>query len=128
MAEIVPIHTENAPKGRGPFPQAVSYGDLLFISGQGPLDPQTSEPRTGSFEEEARLTLDNVKAIVEAAGGKLSDALNLKIYLIDVNRVPEFNAIYAEYFPEARPARTLIEVRLRGIQVEIDGVFAIPTS
>ncbi|MGD8603896.1 MAG: Rid family hydrolase [Anaerolineales bacterium] len=128
MADIVPISTPNAPKGRGPFPQAVAYGGLLFISGQGPLDPETSVPRTGSFEEEARLTLNNVKAIVEAAGGKLSDALNLKIYLIDVSRVPEFNAIYAEYFPDARPARTLIEVRLRGIQVEIDGVFAIPES
>lgn len=125
MKEIEVITTSKAPKGRGPFPQAVRYGDLLFISGQGPLDPVTSEPRTGEFEVEVRLTLDNVKAIIEAAGGTLADALNLKIYLTDIKNVPAFNAIYAEYFPDKRPARTLIEVVLRGIQVEVDGVFAL---
>jgi 2-iminobutanoate/2-iminopropanoate deaminase len=89
------------------------------------LDPDTSEPCIGEFEAEVRLTLDNVKAIVEAAGGSLSDALNLKIYLADVENVLAFNIIYEEYFPEERPARTLISVDLRGIQVEIDGIFAL---
>lgn len=125
MKEKEVISTSNAPKGRGPFPQAIRYGDLLFISGQGPLDPVTSEPRLGEFEFEVRLTLDNLKAIVEAAGGTLSDALNLKIYLTDINNVPAFNVIYADYFPGARPARTLVGVVLRGIQVEVDGIFAL---
>jgi reactive intermediate/imine deaminase len=127
MKEKVVVATSKAPKGRGPFPQAVRYGELLFISGQGPLDPETSEPRIGEFAAEARLTLDNVKAIVEAAGGTLADALNLKIYLTDLSNIPEFNAIYAEYFPDARPARTLVGVTLRGIQVEMDGVFVLPS-
>jgi 2-iminobutanoate/2-iminopropanoate deaminase len=119
------ITTDKVPEGRGPFPQALRYGELLFISGQGPLDPATSMPKTGSFEEEARLTLDNVKALVEAAGGRLADALNLKIYLTDIENIPLFNQIYAEYFPDERPARTLVGVTLRGIQVEIDGVFGL---
>ncbi len=125
MKEKEVITTRKAPKGRGPFPQAIRYGDLLFISGQGPLDPETSEPRTGEFESEVRLTLDNVRAIVESAGGTLADALNLKIYLTDLNNIPVFNTIYAEYFPDERPARTLVGVVLRGIQVEVDGIFAL---
>jgi 2-iminobutanoate/2-iminopropanoate deaminase len=119
------LFTENAPKGRGPFPQAVRYGDLLFVSGQGPLNPESSEPETGSFESETRRTLDNLKAIVEGSGGSLSDALQIRVYLTDLANIPLFNQIYREYFSEQYAARTLIQAGLRGIQVEIDGIFGI---
>jgi 2-iminobutanoate/2-iminopropanoate deaminase len=123
---VTAVTTSRAPKGRGPFPQAVRYGGLLYVSGQGPLDPATSEPNTGSFEHEARLTLSNLAAIAEAGGCTLGDALKLTVYLADIANVPAFNVIYREYFGNHVPARTLVQVGLRGIQVEIDGVFACP--
>ncbi len=126
--QIDTVHSSKAPVGRGPFPQAVRYGGLLFVSGQGPLDPQRNEPDVGSFEHEVRVTLDNLAAVVEAAGCGLADALKLTIYLANVANVPSFNELYREYFPDRRPARTLVEVGLRGIQVEVDGIFACPPA
>ncbi len=120
------VHSPEAPKGRGPFPQAVKLGNLLMVSGQGPLDPVRNEPDTGSFEHEVELTLRNIRSIVRAAGADFKDALKLTVYLADLGNVPKFNEIYAKHFPEPRPARTLVEVGLRGIQVEIDGFFRVP--
>lgn len=117
------IHSSEAPKGRGPFPQALKYGNLVFVSGQGPLDSEKNEPDTGSFEKEVRLTFNNLEKIVKAAGCNFADALNLTIYLTDLANVPQFNEIYQEYFPEPRPARTLVQVVLRGIQVEVAAIF-----
>ncbi len=122
------VHTSKAPSGRGPFPQAVRCGDLLFVSGTGPLDPGRNEPDVGSFEHEAHLTLQNLSAVAEAAGCGLRDAVKLTIYLADVANVPAFNEVYRLYFTERLPARTLVQVGLRGIQVEIDGIFACPSA
>jgi 2-iminobutanoate/2-iminopropanoate deaminase len=116
----------NAPKGRGPFPHAVRFDGQLFVSGQGPLDLDRNEPDTGTFAHEAHLTIQNLARVVQAAGCALSDAVKLTIYLSDISNVPEFNEIYRQYFEESPPARTLVEVGLRGIQVEIDGIFACP--
>lgn len=117
------IQAPDAPKGRGPFPQAVQYNGMLFVSGQGPLDPSTSTPVTGTFESEAHLTIQNIEKIVRAAGGELKDALKLTIYLTDLANIPKFNEIYIQYFSEPYPARTLVQAGLRGIQVEIDATF-----
>ena len=117
------ISSPEAPKGRGPFPQAVQFGNQLFISGQGPLDPISSTPVTGTFESEAHLTIQNIKKIVAAANGDLNDALKLTVYLTDLANIPKFNEIYVQYFSEPYPARTLVQVGLRGIQIEIDAVF-----
>jgi 2-iminobutanoate/2-iminopropanoate deaminase len=118
------VYTPEAPKGRGPFPQGVRYGDMLFVSGTGPLDPQRNEPDVGSFEHEVELTLRNLAKIAGAAGCRLADAVKLTVYLADLANVPEFNAIYGRFFRTHLPARTLVQVGLRGIQVEIDGIFA----
>ena len=118
------IFSKEAPKGRGPFPQAVRFGNQIFVSGQGPLDPVRNEPDTGSFEHEVRLTIQNLQRIVKAANSDLSDALKLTVYLSDIENVPKFNKIYSQYFREPLPARTLVQAGLRGIQVEIDGIFA----
>lgn len=117
------IFSPGAPKGRGPFPQAIQFGNQLFISGQGPLDPISSTPVTGSFESEAHLTIQNIKKIVGAVNGDLNDALKLTVYLTDLANIPKFNEIYVQYFSEPYPARTLVQVGLRGIQIEIDAVF-----
>ena len=126
--EKKPVHSDEAPKGRGPFPQALRYGNLLFVSGQGPLDPERSAPIDGSFEDEVEQTLANLRAVVKGAGCDLSDALKLTIYLADLANIPRFNEIYARHFPEPRPARTLVQAGLRGIQVEIDAMFACEDS
>jgi 2-iminobutanoate/2-iminopropanoate deaminase len=118
------IFSKEAPKGRGPFPQAVRYGNQIFVSGQGPLDPVRNEPDTGSFEHEVHLTIQNLQRIVSAANSDLSEALKLTIYLADIENVPKFNEIYKQYFKEPYPARTLVQAGLRGIQVEIDAIFA----
>jgi 2-iminobutanoate/2-iminopropanoate deaminase len=118
------ISSPNAPKGRGPFPQAIQYNNQLFISGQGPLDPITSTPVTGTFESEVHLTIQNISKIVAGANLELKDALKLTIYLTDLTNIPKFNEIYTQYFSEPYPARTLVQAGLRGIQVEIDGIFA----
>ncbi len=117
------LFTSQAPKGRGPFSQAIQFNNLLFLSGQGPLDPTTNSPATGTFESEVHLTIQNIRRIVAAANGDLKDALKLTIYLTDLGNVPKFNEIYSQYFSEPYPARTLVEVGLRGIQVEIDAIF-----
>lgn len=118
------VFAPDAPRGRGPFPHAVRFNDQLFVSGQGPLDPSRNEPDVGTFAHEAHLVIRNLARVAEAAGCSLSDAVKLTVYLADINKVPEFNEIYVQYFEEPFPARTLVEVRLRGIQVEIDGIFA----
>lgn len=117
------VQAKAAPKGRGPFPQALRYGNLLFVSGQGPLDPDRNEPIKGSFDQQVTQTLLNLGEIAKAAGCSLEDALKLTVYLSDLNDVPRFNELYEQQFTEPRPARTLVQVGLRGIQVEIDAIF-----
>lgn len=117
------IFSPGAPKGRGPFPQAIKCNNQLFISGQGPLDPATSVPVTGTFESEVHLTMQNISRIAAAANVDLSDALKLTVYLTDLENIPKFNEVYIQYFSEPYPARTLVQVGLRGIQVEIDAIF-----
>ena len=117
------IFSPEAPKGRGPFSQAIQWNNLLFISGQGPLDPTSSAPVIGTFESEVHLTIQNIRRIVTAAKGDLNDALKLTVYLTDIENIPKFNEVYVQYFAEPYPARTLVQAGLRGIQVEIDGVF-----
>lgn len=117
------IFAPEAPKGRGPFSQAIQCNNLLFISGQGPLDPASSAPVAGTFESEVHLTIQNIRRIVAAANGDLNDALKLTVYLTDIENIPKFNEVYIQYFSEPYPARTLVQTGLRGIQVEIDAVF-----
>jgi reactive intermediate/imine deaminase len=117
------IFSSEAPKGRGPFPQAIKYNNQLFISGQGPLDPISSVPVIGTFESEVHLTIQNIKKIVAAVNGDLNDALKLTVYLTDLTNIHKFNEIYTQYFSEPYPARTLVQAGLRGIQIEIDAIF-----
>jgi len=115
-----PILTSRAPKGRGPFPQALRVGQFVFVSGQGPLDPATNAPILGTFSEQVHRTFDNLEAVLAAANLNLSDLAKVTVYLSDLENVPAFNVIYEKRVPSPFPARTLVQAGLRGIDVEID--------
>lgn len=118
------IQTSNAPAAIGPYSQAVRAGDLLFVSGQIPLDPKTGElVRTGVADETKRV-LENLKAILEAAGGSFGDVVKTTIFLKDMNNFSTVNEVYGTYFPQPFPARATVEVaRLpRDVNVEIEVV------
>lgn len=121
-----PVVAPDAPRGRGPYPQALRVGPLVFVSGQGPLDPKENRPKGGSFAEQVQLTLKNIKAILAGAGLSLEHLVKVTVYLSDVSRVEEFNAIYSAEIPEPRPARTLVQAGLRKIDVEMDVIAVDP--
>lgn len=109
-----------------PYSPAIeASGRLLFIAGQGPVDVSTGRFVTDSFEQQVRLTLDNLKAVVEAGGGDLANAVKVTVYLQDMADFDEFNPIYAEYFPEPRPVRTTVQSGLNGFDIEIDAIVAL---
>jgi len=110
MRAIERILTENAPKPAGHYSQAVSHGDLVFVSGQLPVTMDGKIIADKSFEEQARLALDNLLAIVRAAGSSPEGVLKVTVFLAGVEYWPKFNAIYAQAFGDARPARSVVPV------------------
>ncbi len=118
------IQTSNAPAAIGPYSQAVRAGDLLFVSGQIPLDPKTGELVRSGVADETKKVLENMKAILEAAGSSLGDVVKTTIFLKDMNQFSVVNEVYGAYFPQPFPARATVEVaRLpRDVNVEIEAV------
>jgi 2-iminobutanoate/2-iminopropanoate deaminase len=127
VVERIEIVTDAAPRGSGAYSQAVRAGDLVFISGQGPLDPGTLEVVGTTIEEQTEVTLRNLAAIAEAAGGSLRDVVKVSVFLSSIELFPGFDATYARIFDDLpRPARTTTGAELRGILVEIDAVLHLP--
>jgi 2-iminobutanoate/2-iminopropanoate deaminase len=123
------IVSEKAPKAVGAYAQAVKAQGFVFLSGQIPLDPATGELVQGDIATQTRRVLDNLKAVLEGAGTNLSNVVKATIYLIDMNDFAVVNQTYAEYFPDAKPARATVAVAglPRGSKVEIDMIaLAIP--
>lgn len=120
MKEI--IFTEKGPKPMGPYSQAIRANGFIFVSGQGAVDPATGQLIEGGIAQQAARTLDNLKAIVEAAGSFLDHAVKVSVFLKDMNDFDAMNEVYSRYFPQNRPARTTVEVaRLpKDIRIEID--------
>ena len=108
--------------GGFPYSQGIRAGDFLFISGQGPLDPNTSEIVGKDIREQTRLTLQSVKAIVEAAGLSLSDVVKVTVILADQSLYDDFNEVYRTFFSEPLPCRILVVAGLFDILVEVDVV------
>ena len=104
------ISTPDAPKAIGPYSQAVRYGDLLFVSGMLGMDPKTGEMDGTDIESQAVRILENLKAVIEAAGMTLQNVLKSTVFLKDMNDFAKFNEIYGRYFPEAPPARETVQV------------------
>lgn len=118
------INTDRAPQPIGPYSQAVQAGNLLFISGQIAIDPQTGSLVTNSFAAECRQVLENLKAIVEAGGSSLEQVVKVNISLTDLGKFGELNSIYSEYFDGAKPARACVEVAglPKGVSLEIEAI------
>jgi 2-iminobutanoate/2-iminopropanoate deaminase len=116
------ISTSNAPKAIGPYSQAVRANGFIFVSGQIPINPATGELVVGDIGQQTARILDNLKAIVEAAGSSLDRAVKVSVFLKDMGEFAAMNAVYAKYFPQNPPARATVEVaRLpRDVGVEID--------
>jgi 2-iminobutanoate/2-iminopropanoate deaminase len=115
------IATDKAPQAIGPYSQAIQLGNLLFVSGQIALDPRTGNLVPGDIEAQTRQVLENLKAIVAAAGLSLSDALKATCFLKNMGDFAKFNGVYAGYFGDSPPARETVEVaRLpRDVLVEV---------
>lgn len=120
-----PVSTEQAPAAIGPYSQAVRVGDIVYFSGQIPLDPGTGELIDGDIDTQARRVFDNLQAVATAAGGSLADIARVGIYLTDLGDFAKVNALMAEYFSEPYPARSTVEVSAlpKAARIEIDAVL-----
>ena len=122
------ISTPSAPAPVGPYQQAVHTGNLVFTAGQIPLDPQTNQLVTGGIEDQTHRVLENLKAILEAAGTSLDRVVKTTVFLRDMNDFPAMNAVYASYFSTATaPARSTVQVsRLpKDVAVEIEAIAEV---
>lgn len=121
------VVTPAAPAAIGPYSQAVVAGNLLFVSGQIPLDPESGELVQGNIEIQTRRVLDNVKAIVRAAGVDMNRVVKTTIFLADMNDFASVNGVYAEYFDATLPARATVQVAglPKGVPVEIEAVAVL---
>ena len=120
------IKTRDAPIPLGPYSQgAIADGVLLFIAGQTPKNPKTGAI-PGDFRDQAAQCLENVKAIVEAAGGSLADIVKVNAYLKDLSNFQAFNEVYERYFSPPYPARATVGADLPGILLEIEAVASLP--
>lgn len=121
------IHSDRAPAAVGTYSQAVKVGNLVFLSGQIPLVPETMEVVDGDFTSRARQVFENLKAVAEEAGGTLNDAVKLTIFLTDLDNFAAVNKVMAEYCDEPYPARAAVQVAAlpKGVDVEADAILAI---
>jgi len=121
------LHAPGAPAAIGPYSHAVRVGDLLFCSGQIPLEPHSGELVGSTAAEQARRCLENLQAVCEAAGASLDRAARMTIYMTDLGAFAEVNEVYGSFFGQDPPARVAIGVAAlpRGAQVEIDAIVAL---
>lgn len=121
------LHTDNAPSAIGTYSQAIRAGDLVFISGQIPLDPATGAVIDGCFEDRARRVFESLKAIAETSGGTLDDAVKITVFLTDLENFATVNSVMQDYFNEPYPARAAVQVSAlpKGVDVEADAILAL---
>jgi 2-iminobutanoate/2-iminopropanoate deaminase len=122
MRRTVTADRGSAPAG--PYSHAVVANDFVYVSGQGPVDPETGTMPDG-FADQVRQTLKNVRTILEAAGSSLDDVVKVNAYVTDLTRFSEFNEVYKEFFRNDPPARTTVAAALLGILVEVDCIAAV---
>jgi 2-iminobutanoate/2-iminopropanoate deaminase len=122
------VVTESAPAAVGPYSQGMLCGNLLFISGQLPIDPASGELIEGTIEEKTRQVLQNLRAIAEAAGAGLQDVVKTTVFLKDMNDFGAMNSVFAEYFPNTPPARAAVQVAAlpKDVDIEIEAIVLMP--
>ena len=118
------ISTKKAPAAIGPYSQAIQVGNLVYTSGQIPIDQATGAFVEGDIQEQTRQSISNVKAILEAAGLTMGDVVKTTVFLADMNDFADMNAVYAEFFAEPYPSRSAVAVKTlpKGALVEIEVV------
>ena len=121
------ILTPNAPQPAGHYSQAIVYDNLVYVSGQLPVDPKTGEKKIGVIEEQAELALSNLAAILEASGSSLDQVIKTTVYISDIELWGRVNQVYAEVFGDHKPARAVVPTRELhfGFQIEVDEVAYI---
>jgi reactive intermediate/imine deaminase len=121
------IATPHAPQAIGTYSQAVRAGNTVYLSGQIPLDPSTMQLVEGDMRTQIGRVFENLKAVAEAAGGSLQQAVKLNVYLTDLNHFPLVNEVMATYFTEPYPARAAVGVAQlpRGAAVEMDAILVL---
>ncbi len=124
-----PVTSEKLPRASGPYSPGVTYEQLLFVSGQGAVDPATGKLAGTDVETQTEQVLKNVATILEAAGSSLQHVLRCGVFLTDIADFPKMNVVYSRMFGDNRPARTTVQVVALpspGLRVEIDAVAYIP--
>jgi len=118
------ISTSKAPAAIGPYSQAIRWGQVLFVSGQIPIDPATGQIVAGDIEMQTERVLKNLAAILEAAGSSLSQVLKTTVYLKDLEEFVRMNEVYARFFGEQPPARATVQVArlFRDVRVQIEAI------
>jgi 2-iminobutanoate/2-iminopropanoate deaminase len=124
MPDRETITSDRLPAPKGPYSPAIRANGVVYVSGQGPVDPATGEAALGPIGEQTRLVLENVRLVLEAAGSSLGNVVKTTCYLHDIQDFAAMNEVYATFFPNAPPARTTIEAANLplGIGVEIDAI------
>ncbi len=124
MEKKIAFQTDKAAILGGPYPQATIHNGLIFLSGQGAVNPQTNQVIPGTIEEETELALENIRIILEEAGSSLNNLLQVRVYLVDIREYGRFNEVYKRYFQKDLPARTCIQASKLpfDIRVEIDAI------
>ena len=121
------ISTKKAPAAIGPYSQAIQVGNLVYTSGQIPIDPATGAFAEGGIKEQTRQSLTNIKAILAEVGLSMSNVVKTTVFLADMNDFADMNAVYAEFFTEPYPARSAVAVKTlpKGALVEIEVVAEV---
>jgi 2-iminobutanoate/2-iminopropanoate deaminase len=129
MPEKIDVVCVGAPKAIGPYSQAIKYDQMIFLSGQIPVDPATGQLSAPDIEGQTRRALDNIKAILEITGGSMNSIVKTTVYLTSLLDFEMMNEVYARYFNFRPPARSTVEVAAlpKGALIEIDAIAILPT-
>ena len=127
MGDKKAFQTDKAAITGGPYSQAIIHNGLIYVSGQGPINPQTNQIVLGTIEEEAELVLENIRIILEEAGSSLDKVIQVTAYLLNMKEYNRFNQVYKRYFKIDPPARTCVQAGKLpfGIRVEVDAIAYI---
>lgn len=123
----ISIRTERAPAAVGPYSQGVKAGQLIFTSGQLPMDPATGKLVDGKIEEQTERALENMKAILESAGASMKDVVKVTVFLKDMSDFASMNQIYSRYFSESPPARSCVQAAKlpKDVEIEIESIAVL---
>ena len=116
------IQTTSSAPPQGAYSQGIRAGDFIFTAGHTPLDPVTQKVVGTTIEEQTVRVLDNIRAVLEAGGASMADVVKTTVHLTDMSLFPRFNQVYAQYFPDPKPARTTVGSQLVGVLIEIEAV------